>query len=148
MRRLRAKQRASPASPTSALSTGTQPTATTEGSREKKLANTGLNLLISTLKITKEVSSACPQLQLAVGVLLTVLKAYKVCLDDCTASETRGVPFPQHRIDDCSQKYSEAAEAIETLLSRIQSLNEILKKVGSDGDCPQALQERLANLAG
>ncbi|KAJ8455028.1 hypothetical protein ONZ51_g12681 [Trametes cubensis] len=122
--------RASPPPPTSTLPTGTQPTAIAGGSRGKDLANTSLSLVISALEATKDLSSACPQLQLAVGVLLTVLKAYK------------------HRIDGCSQKYSEAAEAIETLLSRIQSLNKILKKVGSDGDCPQALQERLANLAG
>ncbi|KAI0653823.1 hypothetical protein C8Q70DRAFT_584583 [Cubamyces menziesii] len=69
----------------------------------------------------KEVSSACPQLQSAVGALLVVLEAYK--------------------------KYSEATEAIGTLLSRIQSLNERLGKVRSEDSCPPALKERLASLA-
>ena len=44
----------------------------------------------------------------------------------------------------CSQKYSDTIKTIETLLSRIQLLNEILKKVRSDNDCPQALKKRLA----
>ncbi|KAH9896421.1 WD40-repeat-containing domain protein [Cubamyces lactineus] len=118
------RRRASPTSSTSPLSlptTGTRPITTTGDSRGKDSPKTCLSLLISALKITKEVSSACPQLQLAVGALLTVLEAYK--------------------------RYSETTEAIETLLSRIQPLNEILKKIQSDGDCPQALKDRLAALA-
>ncbi|KAH9885866.1 hypothetical protein C8Q73DRAFT_298572 [Cubamyces lactineus] len=124
MHHLRAKRRARLALSASTLSlptSGTQPTATTGEARGRNLANTSLSLLISALKITKEVSSACPQLQLAVGALLTVLEAYK--------------------------KYSEAKESIETLLSRIQPLNEILKKVQTDNVCPQALKDRLAALA-
>ncbi|KAI0653827.1 hypothetical protein C8Q70DRAFT_1142852, partial [Cubamyces menziesii] len=152
MHRRLAKQRSSPALSTSALLTGTQPTATTEGSREKILANTSLNLLISALKITKEVSSASPQLRLAVGALLTVLEACKVCVVEWIASGTCGVPIFQHLpggLPDAyySQGYSEATEAIETLLSRIQPLNDILEKVRSNGNCPQALKNRLTVLA-
>ncbi|KAI0329382.1 hypothetical protein GY45DRAFT_1337561 [Cubamyces sp. BRFM 1775] len=124
MHHLRAKRRASPESSTLAVSspsTGTQPTATTRDSRGKGRAKTTQNLLISALKITKELSSTCPPLREAVGALLIVLEAYK--------------------------KYSDTIETIETLLSRIQPLNEILKKVGSGSDCPQALEKRLGTLA-
>ncbi|KAJ8462319.1 hypothetical protein ONZ51_g10978 [Trametes cubensis] len=118
-------RRARPASSTIALSlpsTGmVQSTATTGDSRKKNIAKTSLNLLISALKITKEMASACPPLRLAVEALLIVLEAYK--------------------------GYSEATEAIETLLSRIQPLNDILEKVQSNGDCPQALKDRLTVLA-
>ena len=146
------RRRASPASSTSALSTGTQPTATTEGSREKILANTSLNLLISALKITKEVSSACPELQLAVRALLAVLDIYKVCRRMDCVRNLRCSHFLTHLPASmlnahCSQRHSEATEAIETLLSRIHPLNEILKKVQTDGGCPQALKDRLAALA-
>ena len=41
---------------------------------------TGLNYLIPALKTTKEMSSICPQLQLALGVLLKILETYKVCV--------------------------------------------------------------------
>ncbi|KAI0323602.1 hypothetical protein GY45DRAFT_565537 [Cubamyces sp. BRFM 1775] len=124
MRHLRAKRRVSPAPPTNALSlpaTGTQLAPTARDSRRKDLANTSLSVLISALGVTKEVSSVCPQLQLAVGALLIVLEAYK--------------------------KYSEATEAINTLLSRIHSLNEKLDKVQSEDRCPQSLKDRLASLA-
>ena len=75
-----------------------------------------------------------------------------MCVVEWIASGTCGVPIFQHLpggLPDAyySQGYSEATEAIETLLSRIQPLNEILKKVRSDGDCPQALKDRLTVLA-
>ncbi|KAI0324967.1 WD40 repeat-like protein [Cubamyces sp. BRFM 1775] len=101
--------------------TGTQPASTTEDSRGKELVKTSMNGLILALNTMKEASSACPQLQLAVGTLLAVLEAYK--------------------------KYSEASEAIETLLSRINSLTDILEKIPSKDSCPQALKERLDSLA-
>ena len=141
---LRAEQRASPASSSSILavqSNDTRPTTITGASRGKDIAQTKLNLLISAFEITKEASCACPQLQSVVGVLLTVLKTYKVCLVGLTASTTRLV------INVYPQRYSDATGAIESLLSRMQPLNEILKKVRSNGDCPQALEERLMNLA-
>ncbi|KAI0663682.1 hypothetical protein C8Q70DRAFT_930728 [Cubamyces menziesii] len=69
----------------------------------------------------KDVSSACPQLQLAVGTLLVVLETYK--------------------------KYSEMTEAIGALLLRINSLNERLAKFQSNDSCPTALKERLGFLA-
>ncbi|KAI0658911.1 hypothetical protein C8Q70DRAFT_169082 [Cubamyces menziesii] len=116
------KRRANPApsAPSSSPPTGTQPT---EDSRGKKLVKKGLYHLIPVLKVTKEVSSACPHLKSAVGVLLVVLDVY--------------------------EKYSDATEAIGTLLSRIQSLNERLEKfkVPSEDRCPPALKERLDSLA-
>ncbi|KAI0658919.1 hypothetical protein C8Q70DRAFT_1068529, partial [Cubamyces menziesii] len=124
MRHLRAKGRASPALSASARSipaTGAQPTPATRGSRGKKLMKTSLKYLIPALQITKGVSSACPQLQSAVEALLIVLEAYK--------------------------KYSEATEAIGTLLSRIQSLNEILNKSQSADNCPPSLKDSLVTLA-
>ncbi|KAI0325119.1 WD40 repeat-like protein [Cubamyces sp. BRFM 1775] len=80
---------------------------------------TGFNGLLQVLTITEKVSSACPQLQVAVGALLVVLKAYK--------------------------RYAEAAEAIKSLVLRIEPLNEMLRKISSTshGGPPQALQERL-----
>ena len=49
-----------------------------ERSHRRDLMETGFKGLQQALKITKEVSGACPQLQLAVGALLVVLEAYKV----------------------------------------------------------------------
>ncbi|KAI0329373.1 hypothetical protein GY45DRAFT_1371671 [Cubamyces sp. BRFM 1775] len=124
MRHLRAKRRVIPATPTNALSlpgTGTEIAPTAGNSRGKDLANTSLSILISALGVTKELSSACPQLQMAVGALLIALEAYK--------------------------KYSDATEAIGSLLSRIHSLNEKLNKVQSADRCPQSLKDRLASLA-
>ncbi|KAJ8462321.1 hypothetical protein ONZ51_g10975 [Trametes cubensis] len=112
----RAKQHAS----TSTLSfseTDTQPTPVTGGSRGKNLVKTSLKYLIPALKVTKEMSSVCPQLQLALGVLIKILETYK--------------------------GYSEATEAIGTLLSRIHSLNKKLGKIQSEDSCPPTLKERL-----
>ena len=71
------KRSASPApsASSSPLPTGTQPA---EDSQGETLVKKSLNHLIPALNIMKEVSSACPQLQLAVGALLLVLEAYKV----------------------------------------------------------------------
>ncbi|KAJ8454070.1 hypothetical protein ONZ51_g13242 [Trametes cubensis] len=124
MHRLRAKRHANPAPSTRAPSfpeSGTQSTPATEGSRGKKIVKTSLNYLIPALKITKEMSSICPQLQLALGVLIKILETYK--------------------------GYSEATEAIGTLLSRIHSLNEKLGKIQSKDSCPPALKERLDSFA-
>ncbi|KAJ8457111.1 hypothetical protein ONZ51_g11723 [Trametes cubensis] len=115
------KRRESPApsAPLSPIPTDTQPTGDSRGER---LVKKSLSHLIPALTSMKEVSSACPQLQSAVGVLLVVLEAYK--------------------------NYSETTEAIGTLLSRIQSLNEQLGKVRSEDSCPPELKERLVSLAG
>ncbi|OSC98362.1 WD40 repeat-like protein [Trametes coccinea BRFM310] len=80
---------------------------------------TGFNGVIAVLKITKEVSSPCPQLQLAVGALLTVLEAYK--------------------------KYSGVNESISDLLSRVKTLNGALQRFLSAGydACPDPLKRRL-----
>ncbi|KAH9896608.1 hypothetical protein C8Q73DRAFT_788949 [Cubamyces lactineus] len=124
MRHLRAKRRARPVSSASALSlsaTAARSAPTTGDSRGKDLMKTSLKYLIPALQITKGVSSACPQLQLAVEALLIVLEAYK--------------------------KYSEATEAIGTLLSRIQSLNGLLNKFQSEDSCPQPLKDSLVTLA-
>ncbi|CDO69929.1 hypothetical protein BN946_scf184836.g3 [Trametes cinnabarina] len=121
---LRSKRLASPASSTSASPSSaadTQSITYAAHSRRKELVKIGFGHLIRVLKVTKEVSSACPQLQTAVGALLIVLEAY--------------------------QKYSEAIEAIETLLSRIESMNNMLNKVQREDGFPQALKERLAALA-
>ncbi|OSC98311.1 WD40 repeat-like protein [Trametes coccinea BRFM310] len=82
---------------------------------------TGFKGVIAALKITKEVSSACPQLQLAVGALLAVLEAFK--------------------------KYSGANESISKLLSRVETLNGALHKFLSAGydACPDPLKRRLDN---
>ncbi|KAI0327090.1 hypothetical protein GY45DRAFT_1437228 [Cubamyces sp. BRFM 1775] len=124
MHHLRAKRRASLASSSSASplpAAETQPIPVTGGSRGQKLVKTSLKYLIPALQITKEMSSVCPQLQLALGMLLKILETYK--------------------------GYSEATEAICALLLRIHSLNEKLGKVQSEDNCPPALKERLDCLA-
>ncbi|KAL7278427.1 hypothetical protein ACG7TL_007424 [Trametes sanguinea] len=78
--------------------------------------------VVEALKITKDLSSACPQLQLAVGALLAVLETYK--------------------------RYTGTSESISSLLSRVETLNHALKTLLSSGyeDCPDALKRRLDNL--
>ncbi|KAI9057829.1 hypothetical protein FKP32DRAFT_1607004 [Trametes sanguinea] len=78
---------------------------------------------LNLLKVTKEVSSACPQLQLAVGALLLVLEAYK--------------------------KYTDVNEAVEDLLSRVKTLNDALGKLLSSGyeNCSESLRRRLDEFA-
>ncbi|OSC98368.1 WD40 repeat-like protein [Trametes coccinea BRFM310] len=118
------RRRAAPTPPTNArISPQNQiqlpPTA--EQSARRELIATGFNCVIDVLKITKEVSSACPQLQLAVGALLAVLEAYR--------------------------KYSGATELVTRLLLRVETLNGALQKFLSAGydDCPEALKRRLDN---
>ncbi|KAI9060387.1 WD40 repeat-like protein [Trametes sanguinea] len=96
---------------------------TPEHSSRSELFSSGFIGLIDVLKVTKEVSSACPQLQLAVGTLLIVLEAYK--------------------------NYTDANEAVEKLLSRVDTLNSALGKLLSSGyeNCSESLRRRLDEFA-
>ncbi|CDO78245.1 hypothetical protein BN946_scf184789.g1, partial [Trametes cinnabarina] len=94
---------------------------TTRGrSRRQEYKDTAVNGLIQVLTITKEVSSACPQLQLAVGALLLVLEAHK--------------------------RTSEATEAAQSLKGYVNRLNDVLSRVLSESDPDHyspSTQERL-----
>ncbi|OSC98370.1 WD40 repeat-like protein [Trametes coccinea BRFM310] len=110
-------------STTRPLKNETQPTSTTGRSTRQELFETGFNRLIQALKITKEFSSPCPPLQTAVGALLIALEAY--------------------------EKYSDAMEALDSLLTRMEPLQKVIRKaleVEYD-KCPKALKERLEAFA-
>ena len=98
MHRLRAKRHASPAPSTRAPSfpeSNARSTPVAEGSRGKKRVKTSLNYLIPAPKITKEMSSICPQLQLALGALIKILETYKVRLgSDSVRRDSRDFAFP------------------------------------------------------
>ncbi|KAL7278394.1 hypothetical protein ACG7TL_007389 [Trametes sanguinea] len=89
----------------------------------RELAESAFNRLIQALKITKDFSSPCPPLEAAVGALLVALEAYK--------------------------RYSDAMEALDTLLTRMEPLQSMLRKaLEVDYDqCPKALKERLEAFA-
>ncbi|KAL7278428.1 hypothetical protein ACG7TL_007425 [Trametes sanguinea] len=110
-------------STTRPLKNETQPTSTTGQSTGQELLETGFNRLMQALKITKEFSSPCPPLQTAVGALLIALEAY--------------------------EKYSDAMEALNSLLTRMEPLQNVIRKaleVEYD-KCPKALKERLEAFA-
>ncbi|KAI0325116.1 hypothetical protein GY45DRAFT_1438618 [Cubamyces sp. BRFM 1775] len=93
---------------------------TPEPSHGRGLAETVLNGLLQVLTITEKVSSiAYPPLQVPVGALLVVLKAYKKC--------------------------KEANETIKSLIMRIESLNEMLRDISptGHGEPSPALKQRL-----
>ncbi|KAI0323167.1 hypothetical protein GY45DRAFT_1411842, partial [Cubamyces sp. BRFM 1775] len=124
---------------------------TPERPHGRDLMETGFNGLLQTLRITKEVSSACPQLQLAVGALLVVLEAYKVGMVGWMKDAMRA-PSLSGTDADKLQKYTEVNETINSLIMRIESLNEMLRNISPTGhDEPSpALKERLdafANIA-
>ncbi|KAI9065754.1 hypothetical protein FKP32DRAFT_458141 [Trametes sanguinea] len=96
---------------------------TTGQSPRRERSKAALNRIIDVLDTTKEFSSACEPLELAISALLVVLKAFK--------------------------KYIDAMEALENLLVRMDSLQAMLHKVQEAGydKCPDALKKRLKAFA-
>ncbi|KAI9065760.1 WD40 repeat-like protein [Trametes sanguinea] len=108
-----------PASDNQSSRNGTQLQSSAGQSPRRKPWKTGFNRLIDALEITKELSSGCEPLEIAVSALLVVLKAFK--------------------------KYIDAMDALEALLSRMESLRGMLEKVKKTeyAKCPQMFKERL-----
>ncbi|KAJ3011095.1 hypothetical protein NUW54_g2289 [Trametes sanguinea] len=108
-----------PASDNQSSRNATQLQTSAGQSPRRKPWKTGFNRLIDALEITKELSSACEPLEIAVSALLVVLKALK--------------------------KYIDTMEAVEALLARMESLRGMLEKVTKAGyaNCPPMFKERL-----
>ncbi|KAI9057822.1 WD40 repeat-like protein [Trametes sanguinea] len=106
-------------------STGHQAHLTPTPGRSSRLElfQTGINRLIQALHIIKGYSSACPQLETAVGALLIALEAYN--------------------------KYSDVMEALDVLLTRMEPLQDLIRKALEAGydKCPKALRDRLEAFA-